>query len=80
MERARESKVCLSSKPVVFFDLEGKAETTMTEKKNEDYLAIAPPKRTTWESLKLFLWNGETNEFLGRTAGSWGKSNLSYFS
>lgn len=43
------------------------------EKKTEEYFAVAPPKRTRWESFKIFLWNGETSEFLGRTAGSWGK-------
>ena len=45
----------------------------MAEKKTEDYFAVAPPKRTGWESFKLFLWNGETSELLGRTASSWGK-------
>lgn len=45
----------------------------MSEKKNEDYLAVAPPKRSGWESFKLFIWNGETSEFLGRSASSWGK-------
>lgn len=32
-----------------------------------------PPKLSGWESFRLFMWNGETSEFLGRTAGSWGK-------
>ena len=44
----------------------------MSEKKVEDYFAVAPPKRSNWENFKLFLWNGETNEFLGRSASSWG--------
>ncbi|KZS04001.1 putative Beta subunit of Na+/K+ ATPase [Daphnia magna] len=45
----------------------------MTEKKSEDYFAVAPPKRSGWENFKVFLWNGETSEFLGRSASSWGK-------
>lgn len=36
-----------------------------------------PPKLSGWESFRLFLWNGETSEFLGRTAASWGKLELS---
>lgn len=40
----------------------------------QDSLIIAPPSRTKWESVKIFIWNGETKEFLGRTAGSWGKN------
>lgn len=32
-----------------------------------------PPKLSGWESFKIFMWNGETSEFLGRTASSWGK-------
>jgi len=47
--------------------------TAMAEKKTEDYFAVAPPKRSGWESFKLFLWNGETSELLGRTASSWVK-------
>jgi len=37
-----------------------------------------PPKLSGWESFRLFMWNGETNEFLGRTATSWGKILLFY--
>lgn len=32
-----------------------------------------PIKLGKWEGFKQFLWNGETSQFLGRTAGSWGK-------
>lgn len=42
--------------------------------KNEEYFSLAPPKRSGWESFRIFLWNGETREFLGRTAASWGKT------
>ena len=45
----------------------------MAEKKNEDCFT-SPVKRSGWESVRLFIWNGETSEFLGRSASSWGKS------
>lgn len=47
--------------------------------KNEEYFSLAPPKRSGWESFRIFLWNGETREFLGRTAASWGKIIGFYF-
>lgn len=37
-----------------------------------------PPKLGNWEGFKIFLWNSETNQFLGRTAGSWAKILLFY--
>lgn len=43
----------------------------MADKKDQFY--TPPPKLTGWESFKLFLWNGETSEVLGRTGASWGK-------
>lgn len=38
-----------------------------------------PPKLSGWESFSLFIWNSETSEFLGRTAGSWGKFSIKFF-
>ena len=35
--------------------------------------AIKPEERSGWEGFKIFLWNSETSEFLGRTASSWCK-------
>ncbi|CAO1378504.1 unnamed protein product [Diamesa serratosioi] len=37
-----------------------------------------PIKLGKWEGFKQFLWNGETSQFLGRTAGSWAKILLFY--
>lgn len=42
----------------------------MDNKKDEFY--SPPPKLSKGEQLMQFLWNSETNQFLGRTAGSWG--------
>lgn len=44
----------------------------MADKKGDQFYT-PPPKLSGWESFKLFLWNSETNQFLGRTAGSWGE-------
>lgn len=48
-----------------------KQNTIMADTKQQFY--SPPPKLGKWEGFKLFLWNSETNQFLGRTAGSWGK-------
>lgn len=45
----------------------------MADKKVMEQYYTPPPKLSGWESFRQFLWNGETSEFLGRTAASWGK-------
>lgn len=45
----------------------------MADKKVVEQYYTPPPKLGNWEGFKLFLWNGETSQFMGRTAGSWGK-------
>lgn len=50
----------------------------MADKKGEQFYT-PPPKLSGWESFKIFLWNGETNEVLGRTAASWGKCKHFFF-
>lgn len=35
-----------------------------------------PPKRSTKETIKLFLYNSEKGTVLGRTGVSWGKDSL----
>lgn len=47
----------------------------MADKKVMEQYYTPPPKLGKWEGFKLFLWNGETSQFMGRTAGSWGKSS-----
>lgn len=49
----------------------------MADKDKEQYYA-PPPKRSTGEQIRQFLWNSETHQFLGRTAGSWAKILLFY--
>lgn len=45
----------------------------MADKKPESQFYTRPPTLGAWESFRIFLWNSETNQFLGRTGGSWGK-------
>lgn len=44
-------------------------------KVTEQYYA-PPPDLGKWESFRIFLWNSETGQFLGRTGSSWGESYL----
>lgn len=38
-----------------------------------------PPDLGGWESFRIFLWNSETGQFLGRTGASWGELPFPYF-
>ena len=45
----------------------------MADKKPDEQFVGSGPKETKWQSFKGFVWNSETSQFMGRTAGSWGK-------
>lgn len=48
----------------------------MADKKVVEQYYTRPPKLSAWEGFKQFLWNGETSQFMGRTASSWGEIYL----
>lgn len=50
----------------------------MEGKKVEQYYT-PPPKLGKWEGFRVFVWNSETGQFLGRTGASWGESFLTTF-
>lgn len=45
----------------------------MADKKTAEQYYAPPPKLGKWEGFKLFLWNSETSQCLGRTGSSWAK-------
>ena len=45
----------------------------MADKKPEEFFVGSGPKPTKWQSVKTFIWNSETSEFMGRTGVNWGK-------
>ncbi|XP_076674415.1 sodium/potassium-transporting ATPase subunit beta-2-like [Andrena cerasifolii] len=49
----------------------------MEGKKVEQYYS-PPPQLGKWEGFRVFLWNSETGQFLGRTGASWAKILLFY--
>ncbi|XP_058808799.1 sodium/potassium-transporting ATPase subunit beta-2-like [Phymastichus coffea] len=46
------------------------------EKKEQFYMP--PPKLDKWESMRLFLYNSETGQVMGRTGSSWAKILIFY--
>lgn len=45
----------------------------MADKKVAEQYYSPPPKLGKWEGFKIFMWNSETSQFMGRTGSSWGK-------
>lgn len=45
----------------------------MADKNKMQEFYTRPKEMGKWEGFKVFLWNSETSECLGRTGGSWGK-------
>lgn len=53
--------------------------STMADKnKVAEQYYTPPPILGKWESLRIFLWNSETGQFLGRTGSSWGKIHSNF--
>lgn len=50
------------------------------DKKDKEEFYSPPPKLGTGEQVLQFIWNPETKQFLGRTAGSWCKYYIIDFS
>lgn len=74
----RESVVPPALDPLLF-STKFLAGSDMDAKKEQFYQR--PPKLGKWEAIRLFLWNSETGQFMGRTGSSWGKiQNNSFFS
>lgn len=48
----------------------------MADKNKLGEFYTRPKELGKWEGFKQFLWNSETSECLGRTGGSWGKSQF----
>jgi len=55
-----------------------RCKSGMEGKKVEQYYT-PPPKLGKWEGFRVFLWNSETGQFLGRTGASWGKFFLTKY-
>ncbi|KAK2705623.1 sodium/potassium-transporting ATPase subunit beta isoform X2 [Artemia franciscana] len=50
----------------------------MADKKPEEFFVGSGPKPTKWQSVKTFIWNSETSEFMGRTGVNWAKITIFY--
>lgn len=48
----------------------------MADKNKMQEFYTRPKELGKWEGFKVFLWNSETSECLGRTGGSWGELSL----
>ncbi|KOX71431.1 Sodium/potassium-transporting ATPase subunit beta [Melipona quadrifasciata] len=48
------------------------------EGKKVEQFYTPPPKLGKWEGFRVFLWNSETGQFLGRTGASWDQCVVKY--
>lgn len=62
------------SRARTFLTPSSSAAVVMEGKKVEQYYT-PPPKLGKWEGFRVFVWNSETGQFLGRTGASWGESS-----